>query len=91
MPNTIIAKVIVKYALFFETICFMFAAASMLGALTEVYFLFLKENWFQGVYKTLNIFILEYFILSFVIVSAAKASFAVIRKATKSGKIKIEL
>ena len=91
MPNTKTATMIVKYALFFETVCFMFAAGSIIGALSEIYFLFIKENWFLGVYRTLNIFILEYFTLSFVIGSAAKISFAVIRKATKSGQLKVEI
>jgi hypothetical protein len=67
----------------------MFAAGSIVGILSETYFLFIKENWFLGSYRTLNIFLLEFFTLSFVIGCAAKAGFAVIRKATRAGQLKI--
>jgi hypothetical protein len=91
MPNLKATKFILKYVRFFETASLIFAVINIANVVIELYFLFVKENWFTGAYRSLHIVMLQFFVASSVIGYAAKTGFAIIRESSNKGNLKTDI
>ena len=87
MPARGLTKVATRHAQFFEIVSFGFALICLLNVFVEMFFLYIKDNWYMGQFRNYHFIVMQFFAVSFFISLFASVWFSVIRKAQRDGNL----